>query len=90
MKGLAFIKDPDGYWIEILSARGLASTITCKLLDLKSLIRETSFSSRIYNITPPSNENVLASGTNLIAFSIEFIGTSSSSEHKYELGFHNH
>jgi len=27
MKGLAFIKDPDGYWIEILSAEGLASTI---------------------------------------------------------------
>jgi lactoylglutathione lyase len=27
MKGLAFIKDPDGYWIEILSARGLASMI---------------------------------------------------------------
>ena len=26
MKGLAFIKDPDGYWIEILSAKGLAST----------------------------------------------------------------
>lgn len=25
MKGLAFIKDPDGYWIEILSARSLAS-----------------------------------------------------------------
>lgn len=25
MKGLAFIKDPDGYWIEILSARPLAS-----------------------------------------------------------------
>jgi lactoylglutathione lyase len=24
MKGLAFIKDPDGYWIEILSASGLA------------------------------------------------------------------
>lgn len=24
MKGLAFIKDPDGYWIEILSSRGLA------------------------------------------------------------------
>jgi hypothetical protein len=22
MKGLAFIKDPDGYWIEILSAKG--------------------------------------------------------------------
>jgi hypothetical protein len=21
MKGLAFIKDPDGYWIEILSAK---------------------------------------------------------------------
>jgi len=28
MKGLAFIKDPDGYWIEILSAHGLASMIT--------------------------------------------------------------
>ena len=27
MKGLAFIKDPDGYWIEILSSKGLASTI---------------------------------------------------------------
>ena len=27
MKGLAFIKDPDGYWIEVLSAKGLASTI---------------------------------------------------------------
>jgi lactoylglutathione lyase len=25
MKGLAFIKDPDGYWIEILSARNLAT-----------------------------------------------------------------
>lgn len=25
MKGLAFIKDPDGYWIEILSAKGLAN-----------------------------------------------------------------
>lgn len=24
MKGLAFIRDPDGYWIEILSARSLA------------------------------------------------------------------
>jgi lactoylglutathione lyase len=24
MKGLAFIKDPDGYWIEILSASSLA------------------------------------------------------------------
>ena len=28
MKGLAFIKDPDGYWIEILSARGLASIVS--------------------------------------------------------------
>jgi len=27
MKGLAFIKDPDGYWIEILSAKGLSNTI---------------------------------------------------------------
>jgi lactoylglutathione lyase len=27
MKGLAFIKDPDGYWIEILSARSLAAMI---------------------------------------------------------------
>ena len=27
MKGLAFIRDPDGYWIEILSSRGLASVI---------------------------------------------------------------
>jgi lactoylglutathione lyase len=26
MKGLAFIKDPDGYWIEILSARRLAES----------------------------------------------------------------
>jgi lactoylglutathione lyase len=25
MKGLAFIKDPDGYWIEVLSAEGLSS-----------------------------------------------------------------
>jgi lactoylglutathione lyase len=24
MKGIAFIKDPDGYWIEILSANGMA------------------------------------------------------------------
>jgi lactoylglutathione lyase len=24
MKGLAFIKDPDGYWVEILSAKSLA------------------------------------------------------------------
>lgn len=28
MKGLAFIKDPDGYWIEILSATGLAGLVT--------------------------------------------------------------
>jgi len=28
MKGLAFIKDPDGYWIEILSPRGLSGMIT--------------------------------------------------------------
>jgi lactoylglutathione lyase len=27
MKGLAFILDPDGYWIEILSARGLSGMI---------------------------------------------------------------
>lgn len=27
MKGLAFIKDPDGYWIEILAARTLAEMI---------------------------------------------------------------
>jgi lactoylglutathione lyase len=27
MKGLAFIKDPDGYWIEILSAPSLAAMI---------------------------------------------------------------
>ncbi|PZQ64085.1 MAG: lactoylglutathione lyase, partial [Phenylobacterium zucineum] len=25
MKGLAFIKDPDGYWIEILSSGGMAA-----------------------------------------------------------------
>jgi lactoylglutathione lyase len=28
MKGLAFIKDPDGYWIEILSPDGLADVIS--------------------------------------------------------------
>ncbi len=28
MKGLAFIKDPDGYWIEILSAQGSAKIIS--------------------------------------------------------------
>ena len=27
MKGLAFVQDPDGYWIEILSSRGLAHLI---------------------------------------------------------------
>lgn len=27
MKGLAFIKDPDGYWIEILAARSLATMV---------------------------------------------------------------
>ena len=27
MRGLAFIQDPDGYWIEILSSRGLAELI---------------------------------------------------------------
>jgi len=30
MKGLAFIKDPDGYWIEILSAHGLRELIVGK------------------------------------------------------------
>ncbi len=28
MKGLAFIQDPDGYWIEILSAEGLSKIVT--------------------------------------------------------------
>lgn len=28
MKGLAFIKDPDGYWIEILSASSLAQMVS--------------------------------------------------------------
>ena len=28
MKGLAFIKDPDGYWIEILSPHGLAAIVS--------------------------------------------------------------
>jgi len=27
MKGIAFIKDPDGYWIEILSPNGMASLL---------------------------------------------------------------
>lgn len=27
MKGVAFIKDPDGYWIEILSSEGLKALI---------------------------------------------------------------
>jgi lactoylglutathione lyase len=28
MKGIAFIKDPDGYWIEILSPGGMAGMLT--------------------------------------------------------------
>lgn len=28
MKGLAFIRDPDGYWIEILEARSLAAMVS--------------------------------------------------------------
>ena len=28
MKGLAFIKDPDGYWVEILSPHGLEAIVT--------------------------------------------------------------
>lgn len=28
MKGIAFIKDPDGYWIEILSPRSLKAIVT--------------------------------------------------------------
>jgi lactoylglutathione lyase len=27
MKGIAFIKDPDGYWIEILSPTGIAKLL---------------------------------------------------------------
>ena len=27
MKGLAFIRDPDGYWVEILSSEGLATLV---------------------------------------------------------------
>lgn len=27
MKGLAFIKDPDGYWIEILSAKMMGDSL---------------------------------------------------------------
>jgi lactoylglutathione lyase len=27
MKGIAFIKDPDGYWIEIFSAENIADVI---------------------------------------------------------------
>lgn len=30
MKGLAFIKDPDGYWIEILSPQGITDIIFAK------------------------------------------------------------
>ena len=28
MKGIAFIKDPDGYWIEILSPNGMTTLLT--------------------------------------------------------------
>ena len=28
MRGLAFIKDPDGYWVEILNARSLANMVS--------------------------------------------------------------
>jgi lactoylglutathione lyase len=28
MKGLAFIKDPDGYWIEVLSPKGLSAIVS--------------------------------------------------------------
>ena len=28
MKGIAFIKDPDGYWIEILSPHGIEAIVT--------------------------------------------------------------
>ena len=27
MKGLAFVKDPDGYWIEVLSSEGLSNLV---------------------------------------------------------------
>jgi lactoylglutathione lyase len=27
MKGLAFVQDPDGYWIEILSPKGLSGLL---------------------------------------------------------------
>jgi len=27
MKGLAFIKDPDGYWVEILNPKGLRAIV---------------------------------------------------------------
>ena len=33
MKGLAFIRDPDGYWIEILSASGSAKLISEIAID---------------------------------------------------------
>lgn len=36
MKGLAFIKDPDGYWIEILSGGGLQSIIRQARSGVKS------------------------------------------------------
>lgn len=28
MKGIAFIKDPDGYWVEILSAKKMGDFLT--------------------------------------------------------------
>ncbi len=33
MKGLAFIKDPDGYWIEILAAKGLSQLANASTND---------------------------------------------------------
>jgi len=33
MKALAFIKDPDGYWIGILAAEGIAEIIRSQSLD---------------------------------------------------------
>lgn len=30
MKGIAFIADPDGYWIEILSPTGMAAAVTAQ------------------------------------------------------------
>jgi hypothetical protein len=30
LKGIAFIADPDGYWIEILSVAGMAASIAAQ------------------------------------------------------------